>query len=182
MHALTWGGSQGDGNEGVFTERDELLQTEACSGNAQLAELMQGSFACLCDVKESGGVVYYRLNNAKVPLLLLACIRNCQLILHLSNATHQCCSHRPSMLIAVPNWEGPAGNSKVMYCQSVLGLGIPKEGQPLDSTIAGMQIIALWIDAALREIACSGAGLAALQIEAAARGATGQQRQFCCDG
>ncbi|EIE24959.1 hypothetical protein COCSUDRAFT_83651 [Coccomyxa subellipsoidea C-169] len=55
-----------DGNEGVFTERDELLQTEACSGNAQLAELMQGSFACLCDVKESGGNVYYRLNNAKV--------------------------------------------------------------------------------------------------------------------
>lgn len=64
MTGAVW--MQGDGNEGVFTERDELLQTEACSANAQLAELMQDSFACLCDVKQSGDDVYYRLNDAKV--------------------------------------------------------------------------------------------------------------------
>ncbi len=57
---------QGDGNEGVFTEKDELLQTEECPANAQLAELLRESFTNICDVKQSGDISYYRLNDEKV--------------------------------------------------------------------------------------------------------------------
>ncbi|CAL8467533.1 g7071 [Coccomyxa elongata] len=58
--------NKGDGNEGVFTERDELLRTEECPINAQLAELLRESFTNICDVKQSGDISYYRLNDEKV--------------------------------------------------------------------------------------------------------------------
>lgn len=57
---------QGDGNEGVFKERDELLQTEEYPANAQLAKLLRESFTNICDVKQSGDNLYYRLNDEKV--------------------------------------------------------------------------------------------------------------------
>lgn len=60
---------QGDGNEGFFIEMDDLLQAEGGAANEQLAELVQDSVACVCDVKQSGNDCYYRLNDQKVQFL-----------------------------------------------------------------------------------------------------------------
>jgi hypothetical protein len=57
---------QGAGDPGVFTERDELLQSEASAANAQLAQLVSDRFASICDVKKAGNEDYYRLNDEKV--------------------------------------------------------------------------------------------------------------------
>ncbi|CAL5222476.1 g4847 [Coccomyxa viridis] len=57
---------QADGEQGVFCEADQLLQTDADDAHAQLAELLNGSFACLCDMKAAGTDRYYRLSNEKV--------------------------------------------------------------------------------------------------------------------
>ena len=56
---------QADGEQGVFCEADQLLQTDADNVHAQLAELLNGSFAMLCDVKAAGADQYYRLSNEK---------------------------------------------------------------------------------------------------------------------
>ena len=39
---------------------------EECSSNAQLAELLQEKFTVVCDMKQSGDNLYYRLNDEKV--------------------------------------------------------------------------------------------------------------------
>ena len=36
----------------MFCEAEQLLQREGSQSHAQLAELLQGSFSLLCDVKE----------------------------------------------------------------------------------------------------------------------------------
>ena len=64
--SLIW--LQADGEQGVFCEADQLLQTDADEAHAQLAELLNGSFACLCDVKAAGADCYYRLSNEKVSI------------------------------------------------------------------------------------------------------------------
>ena len=60
---------QADGEEGVFCEADQLLQTDADDVHAQLAELLNGSFAILCDVKAAGADQYYRLSNEKASTM-----------------------------------------------------------------------------------------------------------------
>jgi hypothetical protein len=56
---------QSGGAEGVFQEADEALQAEATPSGGELAALVGGAFACLCDVKQAGGSTYYRLSDAK---------------------------------------------------------------------------------------------------------------------
>lgn len=62
-------GLQADGEQGVFCEADQLLQTDADDVHAQLAELLSGSFAILCDVKAAGADQYYRLSNEKASIM-----------------------------------------------------------------------------------------------------------------
>ncbi|CAK0787484.1 hypothetical protein CVIRNUC_010704 [Coccomyxa viridis] len=57
---------QAAGEQGVFCEAEQLLQREDNPSHAQLAELLQGSFSLLCDVKSAGGDEYFRLNDEKV--------------------------------------------------------------------------------------------------------------------
>ena len=52
----------------MFCEADQLLQTDADDAHAQLAELLNGSFACLCDMKAAGTDRYYRLSNEKASI------------------------------------------------------------------------------------------------------------------
>ena len=59
------GSMQAAGEQGVFCEAEQLLQREGSPSHAQLAELLQGSFSLLCDVKDAGGDQYFRLNDEK---------------------------------------------------------------------------------------------------------------------
>ena len=56
---------QADGEQGVFCEADQLLQIDADEAHAQLADLLNGSFASLCETKAVGEDRYYRLSNEK---------------------------------------------------------------------------------------------------------------------
>lgn len=64
---------QGGTSEGVFQDGVQILQADASPAHAQLAQLVAGSFALLCDVKEAGGDAYYRLSDDKVPSSQSAC-------------------------------------------------------------------------------------------------------------
>lgn len=59
---------QAIGEQGVFCEVDQLLQTDADQSHAQLAEVLQGAFRCLCDVKDAGSDQYFRLNDEKASI------------------------------------------------------------------------------------------------------------------
>lgn len=66
----------------MFQERDELLQAEASPSSRELAALVSGSCACLCDVKQAGGSTYYRLSDAKACAVPLHRYRHCKALGH----------------------------------------------------------------------------------------------------
>lgn len=81
----------------MFCEAEQLLQREDNPSHAQLAELLQGSFSLLCDVKSAGGDEYFRLNDEKaspaLPMFKADLTRVC-------STSHPDDQHHPHAVVA----------------------------------------------------------------------------------
>ena len=89
----------------MFCEAEQLLQREGSQSHAQLAELLQGSFSLLCDVKDAGGDKYYRLNDEKArpAFFVLKAVPHMDV---------QC---------VTPRWSTPPSCNCVLYMHSLVG-------------------------------------------------------------